>query len=142
MEIGKTVTSDKFPNTIDSFWFVLEPDSIINPFDFITVEQAHHTKSIGIVQYSQTIGADTRSASDSYIYNYLIAKSNGLKDQPYSYVEATMARAAVMATAGTKSKTDLSHLMGIVVNMPVGLDRPVRFANSEEIKFALGITEM
>ena len=38
-EIGKTIVSDKYPNTIDSFWFAIKPDIIAKPFDFITVEQ-------------------------------------------------------------------------------------------------------
>ncbi len=77
VEIGKTMISDKHPNTIDSFWFALAPGTIAKPFDFVTVEQyftspssmlsaemttatksrrlphsssSHSTKTIGMVQ--------------------------------------------------------------------------------------------
>ena len=50
MEIGITIASDKYHNTIDSFWFAIRP---VNPFDFVTVEHVHDTKCIGMVQYSQ-----------------------------------------------------------------------------------------
>jgi uncharacterized protein len=44
-EIGNTIISDKHPNTIDSFWFVLAPGTIAKPFDFITVEQSFQSSS-------------------------------------------------------------------------------------------------
>ena len=50
IEIGKTFVSDKHPNTIDSFWFAIKPDIIVNPFDYITVEQSYYAKTIGMIQ--------------------------------------------------------------------------------------------
>src|SRR6187200_1363507 len=44
-EIGKTIISDKHPNTIDSFWFALAPGTIVKPFDFVTVEQSSPSSS-------------------------------------------------------------------------------------------------
>ena len=44
-EIGKTIISEKHPNTIDSFWFALEPGTIAKPFDFVTVEQSFQSSS-------------------------------------------------------------------------------------------------
>jgi|SRR5215217_4167873 hypothetical protein len=44
-EIGNTIISDKHPNTIDSFWFVLAPGTIAKPFDFVTVEQSFQSSS-------------------------------------------------------------------------------------------------
>src|ERR687887_1663320 len=56
-EIGKTIISDKHPNTIDSFWFALAPGTIVKPFDFVTIEQSsppplssYRTKTIGMIQ--------------------------------------------------------------------------------------------
>jgi hypothetical protein len=42
-DIGRTVVSDKFPITTDSFWFALSSDIIVNPFDFVSVENVHNT---------------------------------------------------------------------------------------------------
>jgi hypothetical protein len=65
MEIGITIVSDKHPNTIDSFWFAIRPEAVVNPFDFVTVEHVHDTKCIGMVQYSQ-IFRDENSKDDSF----------------------------------------------------------------------------
>jgi uncharacterized protein len=49
-DIGKTLASDRFPNTMDSFWFSINPDVIINPFDFVTVRHIFNTRTIGMVK--------------------------------------------------------------------------------------------
>ena len=48
--IGKTLASEKFPNTMDSFWFSINPDIIISPFDFVTVKHIFETRTIGMVK--------------------------------------------------------------------------------------------
>src|ERR1051325_8912564 len=53
-EIGNTIISDRHPNTIDSFWFVLAPGTIAKPFDFVTVEQSFQTSS------SSSLAAETK----------------------------------------------------------------------------------
>lgn len=50
MDIGKTLASDRFPNTMDSFWFSVNPDIIISPFDFVTVRHVFNTRTIGMVK--------------------------------------------------------------------------------------------
>lgn len=57
-DIGRTVVLDKFPITTDSFWFALSSDIIVNPFDFVSVENVHNTKTIGIVKELQTVTID------------------------------------------------------------------------------------
>lgn len=128
MEIGITVASDRHPNTIDSFWFAIGHGTVVNPFDFVTVEHLHHTKSIGMVQYSQIFVAYDGDT------NLLITDSHKLKDDLFT--EVTVAKVVVMATS------TMSEVSSNPVNMPVGLEKSVRFANADEIKFALGIPEM
>lgn len=53
-EIGKTIASDKFTNTLDDFWFMINPNVIINLFDFVSVENIYKTKAIGIVKHLQS----------------------------------------------------------------------------------------
>src|SRR5688500_17215092 len=48
-DIGKTLASDRFPNTMDSFWFSINPDTIISPFDFVTVSHIFNTRTIVMV---------------------------------------------------------------------------------------------
>src|ERR687894_661086 len=49
-DIGKTLASYRFPNTMDSFWFSIHPGIIISPFDFVTVRHLLNTRTIGMVK--------------------------------------------------------------------------------------------
>jgi uncharacterized protein len=96
-EIGKTIISDKHPNTIDSFWFALAPGTIVKPFDFVTVEQSspsssslsaavptttapslssYRIKTIGMIQDLQAI-----VPTDNY-YRYLFHPPNKIEYLP------------------------------------------------------------
>ena len=57
-EIGTTIASEKFLNTMDGFWFVLNPNVIINSFDFVTVDNLLGSKTIGIVKELQAVTQD------------------------------------------------------------------------------------
>lgn len=64
-DIGKTLASDRFPNTMDSFWFSTNPDIIISPFDFVTVRHIFNTRTIGMVKElraTEDIGTAARVA--------------------------------------------------------------------------------
>jgi uncharacterized protein len=64
-DIGKTLASDRFPNTMDSFWFSINPDTIISPFDFVTVRHIFNTRTIGMVKElkaTEDIGTAVRVA--------------------------------------------------------------------------------
>jgi uncharacterized protein len=142
-DIGRTVVSDKFPITTDSFWFALSSDVLVNPFDFVSVENVHNTKTIGIVKELQTV------TIDGYYYHSILQDSkeeeNRLsadtqkRSQILPVYEITAAKVAIMANTGivvedTKDK--------ISINMPLQSKRSVRFATAEEIIFALGTPEM
>ena len=57
-EIGKTIASEKFLNTMDGFWFALKPNVILNSFDFVTVDNLFDSKTIGIVKELQAVAED------------------------------------------------------------------------------------
>ncbi len=64
-DIGKTLASDRFPNTMDSFWFSINPGIIISPFDFVTVRHIFNTRTIGMVKElraTEDIGTAARVA--------------------------------------------------------------------------------
>jgi uncharacterized protein len=142
-DIGRTVVSDKFPITTDSFWFALSSDVLVNPFDFVSVENVHNTKTIGIVKELQTV------TIDGYYYHSILQDSKEEENrlsadtqkrrQILPVYEITAAKVAIMANTGivvedTKDK--------ISINMPLQSKRLVRFATAEEIIFALGTPEM
>jgi hypothetical protein len=140
IEIGKTFVSDKHPNTIDSFWFAVKPDIIVNPFDYVAVEQSYYTKTIGMIQDLQTIIADR-----NYILSQRSIKeetsTNNSKTSALQYDGqhgVNIARVSVMANSELKE----GSLKNTSTGMPVKLGKSVRFANVGEVMFALGIPEM
>ena len=65
-EIGKTIASQNFLNTMDEFWFALKPNVIINSFDFVTVDNLFGSRTIGILKELQAV-----ATTDHEYYNYL-----------------------------------------------------------------------
>ncbi|HEX2409452.1 MAG TPA: hypothetical protein VHJ38_19785, partial [Nitrososphaeraceae archaeon] len=153
-DIGKTIASEKFLNTMDSFWFVLKPNVIINSFDFVTVDNLFDSKSIGIVKELQAIAA---AAEHDYYNNYFSDNhtiSKNRKEQLKQKVEekeeyeqlskrqlkgVVLAKVAIMANKGVKAQ---GYEEDTSINFPVGVGKTVKFATEEEILFALGIPQM
>ncbi|MCC2648817.1 MAG: hypothetical protein K0R16_1620, partial [Nitrososphaeraceae archaeon] len=152
-EIGKTIVSDKFPITMDNFWFALNSNVVANPFDFITVENLHSTRTIGIVKELQTIAIDSYSLLQSGIKEQQLllppptttttTTTVDLGRQEHQYTLSpyilTIAKVAVMANTGVEVEGTKNS---ISISMPVGAGKTVKFASAEEIIFALGIPEM
>jgi uncharacterized protein len=119
--IGKTIVSDKFPITMNNFWFALGSNVIVNPFDFVTVENLYNTKTIGIIKELETVA----------LYGNII-------NSPQSPA-TTIAKVAVMGNTGIKIDETQNS---IPISMPVAAGKNVKYATAEEIIFALGIPEM
>lgn len=147
VEIGKSIVSERFPNTIDEFWFIINANMIINSFDFVSVNNLHQTTTIGIVKevlstflsnqeiVSHTNNLNKIKKQDSLKKN----KSNLSMEYVKSEKEVVVARVAIMGNTYAKIKGNEDLLS---VNFLVGASKTVRFANSKEIMFALGIPEM
>ena len=122
--VGKTIISEKFPSTMDGFWFSVNYGTIINPFDFVSVENLYNTRTVGIVKELQAIKADDLGLVEKKVQQQ--------KD-------ITVAKVAVMGNTGTK----LDQMNGKVsISMPVRIDKAVNLANVDELVFALGIPQM
>jgi uncharacterized protein len=119
--VGKTIVSDKFPITMDNFWFAIASKVIINPFDFVTVKNLYNTKTIGFVKELQSVVLPENVIDSTHLSTNTVAKV------------AVMGNTGVR-TGGTKSS--------IAISMPVGAEKYVKFASPAEIIFALGIPEM
>ena len=153
-EIGKTIVSDRFPITMDNFWFALNSNVVANPFDFITVENLHSTRTIGIVKELQTIAIDSYSLLQPGVKEQqqlllppqtttTTTTTVDLDRQKHQYTLSpyvlTIAKVAVMANTGVEVEGTKNS---ISISMPVGAGKTVKFASAEEIIFALGIPEM
>ena len=64
--IGITFVSENFSNSIDSFWIIIKPDILINPFDFISVENVQNTRTIGIVKELKRVYIDKENSKNQY----------------------------------------------------------------------------
>src|ERR671910_3299988 len=154
-QIGRTIVSDKFPITMDNFWFAIDSNVIVNPFDFITVKNLHNTKTIGIVKELQTVAIyENRMIQNGINGSYEKQKEKQGKRQPpptatrlslgredqrsehhyYSQITSTtIAKVAVMANTGANVEGTENN---ISVSMPVATGMKVGFATVEEIIFA------
>jgi uncharacterized protein len=121
-EVGKTVISEKLPSTMDSFWFSINQGIIINPFDFVSVENLYNTRTVGIVKELQAVKTD----------NLELAEKVQQKD-------IAVAKVAIMGNTGAKIDGTKGN---ISISMPVRIDKSVNLANVDELIFALGIPQM
>ncbi len=148
--IGITFVSENFSNSIDSFWIIIKPDILINPFDFISVENVQNTRTIGIVKELKRVYIDKEDSKNQYSsqINLLLNTEEKLGDG------LTVAKIDVIANRlfhNTKEEIS-SNASGHNkiplksknwrINMPVQEGKHVTFATIEEVISSLGIPEM
>jgi len=150
-EIGTTIASEKFLNTMDGFWCVLNPNVVINSFDFVTVDNLFGSKTIGIVKELQAVAEDDYNIYFSNQHNIStikeqfrhekktkINKENELLSKRNSK-GVILAKVAIMANTGAKGQ---KYTKNVSINFPVGIGKTVKYASQDEIVFALGIPQM
>ena len=135
-DIGKTIASKRFLNNMDGFWFAIKPNTKVNSFDFITVDNLHNSKTIGIVKELEAVA---ESVYTDYVTDF--PKSQNRQEQPCndSPKGVVLAKVGIMANTGATAEDQKE---AISINFPVGIGKPVRFSTEDEIIFALGIPEM
>lgn len=150
--VGLSFISDKLSNTIDNFWMIIYPNTLINPFDFVTVENVNETTTIGIVKEIKRIFLDLEGLTNQRFSSEL---KSVLNEQDSVNAGITIANVDVISnfpSVNKKSgdlkapKIDLKNAQKKVksptINMPVQEGKFVYFANEEEVRIALGIPEM
>jgi uncharacterized protein len=149
--IGRTVESEKFPITMDEFWFSIIPSVIIGPFDFVSVDNIYNTRTIGIVKELRTVSnihsiTKTNTNGDiTFLPDQHDSESAATGSRDYQILGTRIARVAVMANVQSKHEgpgDKGNKNSSIIARMPVGINASVAFANSDEILFALGIPKM
>ncbi|MDQ4074291.1 MAG: hypothetical protein M3162_08325 [Thermoproteota archaeon] len=150
--IGKTFISEKHSNSIDSFWIILNSDVLINPFDFVSVDNFNNTKTIGIVKEMERVVLPFASAHSGSVPTFMHHDKN---TNTSSQMGVTIAKIAVMANIPTpgstndggggdddgEKKTERKNTQ-LQINMPMEEGKPVVFAGPKEVIEALGIPEM
>lgn len=66
--IGKVIATEKFPSTIDEFYFWTKQEMILNPFDVVKVNHIRNSISYGVVEEISHI-TDTANFLADYISN-------------------------------------------------------------------------
>ncbi len=149
-DIGKTISSERFPNNMDGFWFAISPNVIINSFDFVTVDNLYNSKTIGIVKELQAV-AEKDYADYFSDYQKSIREQEQLKEvekqqqqQQQQQLSENAPKGLILAKVGTIANTGVldARKEAVSINFPVGIGKSVRFATEDEIIFALGIPEM
>ena len=138
-EIGKTIASKRFLNNMDGFWFAVKPNTIINSFDFVTVDNLRNSKTIGIIKELQAVAENLYDDYDDYVTDHQKNQNKLEKLGSDSPKGSVLAKVGIMANTGATMEDGKE---AISINFPVGTGKPVRFATEDEIIFALGIPEM
>jgi DNA helicase HerA-like ATPase len=126
--VGKTTATEETPNTVEEFYFWVEPGKIINPFDFVSVEHLEGSITVGLVT-SMKLVTDAKSQLADYVSNEF-GKVETTPQTPR--LQATIAKALVMGNITTKE--------GIPeILMPIESNKIVRFGSEEEVRAGLGL---
>jgi hypothetical protein len=112
---------------MDGFWFSVNQNIIINPFDFVSVENLYNTRTVGIVKELQAVKTDSLGLEEEE------------EEEVQQQKDITVAKVAVMGNTGTKHDGMRGN---ISISMPIRIDKTVNSANVDELTFALGIPQM
>ena len=124
--IGKTTATEISANSVSEFQFWIKPGTIINPFDFVSVEHVMETQTIGLIKEMKAI-----TDAPSHLSNFVSSEFGNVAVEPNTLrIGTTLAKASVMTNTGIKVSGRTEPLE---INMPVGNDRAVRFASAEEV---------
>jgi hypothetical protein len=140
--IGKTLASYSYPSTIDGYWFIVNPSTILNTFDFVTVNNLHESKTIGLVQDIRALPSVTFPDSLPYDERSDNIQKNGTFVEKQLFQTSKQgviaASVAVVGNTGIKSKSGKMK----TINLPILSGMDVRFSTKNEILYALGIPKM
>ena len=133
--IGKTIESEKYPITMDEFWFSIAPDKLIGPFDFVSVENVQNTVTIGIVKELRTTrNREITPSNEPSQKDYYLG--DGIKDFDNCDQGIRIARVAIMTNARVDIVDSDPVKFNAHIRMTIGINRNVRFANEREIFIA------
>jgi len=125
--VGKTTATEETPNTVEEFYFWVEPGKIINPFDFVSVEHREKSTTVSLVTSMKLI-TDAKSQLADYVSSEF-GKVESVPQTPR--IQATIAKAVVM---GNITKEGIPEIL-----MPVESNKIVRFASEDEVRAGLGL---
>ncbi|NSW84484.1 MAG: ATP-binding protein [Syntrophothermus sp.] len=131
--IGKVSSTERDPSTSSTFSFWVQNGVLINPFDYVSVENFGGSRTIGVVK---EILAPTDAKS--HLANYVSSSFGDVEAEGNTRrVTTVIAWADVAANTGVESPHTRRGRRAVWY--PALNDSPVRFATNEEVHLALGM---
>lgn len=131
--IGKASSTEKDPSSSSSFSFWVQPGVILNPFDYVSVENQENSRTIGVIK---EIIAPTDAPS--HLTNFVSSNFGDPQAEDATHrVTSVIAKASVVGNTGMESP--YSRTGRKPVWYPVLSNAPVSFADAHEIAIALGM---
>lgn len=110
------------PSTIDYYWFLVNPDTILNTFDFVTVNNLQNTRNIRITQDQTVEMIDT--STTNYLYESYFHDASDYQ-QPNSI--STMPRDGIITKISIIENTGVTDPINHEL---ISLNFPVRAGNN------------
>ena len=124
--IGRTSATEQDPITSDEFRFWLPPDTIVNPFDIVVVDQVSQPGHPPSKTYGLVTSLEHRTDAPNDLANFISSNFGELSEEPNTPRQGT-----TVAFVNVLSNT-------ADIYMPVPSERLVYFADPEGIQQALG----
>jgi len=133
--IGRVSSVERDPSTSASFSFWVKKDAVVNPFDYVSVENQGESRTVGVVK---EIAAPTDAPS--HLSNFVGSNFGDPGAEGNTRrITTVVAKADVVANTGVD--TPYSRTGKRPVWYPVLNDTPVSFATEGEIEVALGMRD-
>lgn len=123
--IGKVSATEKYPSTIDEFYFWTDKKQILSPFDVIKVQHESGSITFGIIEEINHI-----TDAPSHFTSYISSDFGDTRDNIGNMNCLGMNYVKARVTGNTKD-----------IYTPVLNGQQVSLCNAEDIKKALGLTE-
>lgn len=123
--IGKVSATEKYPSTIDEFYFWTDKKRILSPFDIIKVEHESNSITYGVIEEIYHI-----TDSPSHFTSYISSDFGDTEDCVGNMNRLGMNYVKVRVSCNTKN-----------IYTPVLDSRPVALCDEEDVKKALGLSD-
>lgn len=123
--IGKVSATEKYPSTIDEFYFWTDKKRILSPFDIIKVEHEGNSITYAVIEEIYHI-----TDSPSHFTSYISSDFGDTEDCIGNMNRLGMNYVKVRVSCNTKN-----------IYTPVLDSRPVALCDEEDIKKALGLSD-
>lgn len=123
--IGKVSATEKYPSTIDEFYFWTDKKRILSPFDIIKVEHEGDSVTYGVIEEIYHI-----TDSPSHFTSYISSDFGDTADCIGNMNRLGMNYVKVRVSCNTKN-----------IYTPVLDSRPVALCDEEDVKRALGLSD-